>query len=85
MHEFVLGDLSAGDERDVKKMARHRVSLPRMLNITPSRGFGSAWSCVTWAPTPASARRAGVQALLIHSHLSTHSLAIKSSVACHQP
>jgi hypothetical protein len=29
MHEFVLSDLSAGDERGVKIMARHRVSLPR--------------------------------------------------------
>ena len=29
MHEFVLGDLSAGDERGEKITARHRVSLPR--------------------------------------------------------
>jgi len=29
MHEFVFGDLSAGDERGVKIITRHRVSLPR--------------------------------------------------------
>ena len=29
MHEFVLDDLSVGDERGVKIRARHRVSLPR--------------------------------------------------------
>jgi hypothetical protein len=81
----VLGDLSAADERGVKIMARHRVSLLRDAKQRPSRAFGNAWSCVPWAPIAAGARRAGVQAVWIHSHSSSHSLAIKSSVACHQP
>jgi hypothetical protein len=62
MHEFVLG-LSAGDERGVKIMARHHVSLPRDAQQHSVSRVWERLACVTWAPIAAGARRAGVQAV----------------------
>ena len=57
MHEFVLDDLSVGDERGVKIMARHYHSVSRGWERVVLRHV---------APIAAGARRAGVQAVWIH-------------------
>src|SRR5262245_39378470 len=67
MHKFVLGDLSAGDERGVKIVARDRVSLPRdaqhhsvsrvwerlvLRHMSPNRGGTTRWRAGCLHPRP---------------------------------